>query len=126
MMQVSDVVYGGHEEDGEHMMSEHRCPAIRRRDTQLIGRCTWPACKDANGVCAYSPPPRPAFSPTDPVAALVHLRAEMIRIANEVDALADLPSIREVRGHAPALGDKIRNAAMAREMVSASERKASA
>ena len=120
----ADIAYGGHEEDGEHKIGEHRCPAILR-GTRLVGRCTWPACKDANGVCAYSPPPRQPFWPTDPVAALVHLRAEFVRIANEVDALADLPSIREVRGHAPALGEKIRNIAMAREMVSASARVAS-
>ena len=135
----ADIAYGGHEEDGEHKIGEHRCPAILR-GTRLVGRCTWPACKDANGVCAYSPlpaqtPRRRAYedgqdwlghqSGPDPIAALVHLRAAMVRIANEVDALADLPSIREIRGRAPALAEKIRNMAMAREMVSASARVAS-
>jgi hypothetical protein len=117
----ADVAYGGHEEYGEHKMSEHRCPAIWRGERRIAGRCTWPLCKDANGICAYSPQSPPALAPSSPVNALVRLRAEMVRIANEVDALADLPSIREVRGHAPALGEKIRNVAMAADMVEASK-----
>lgn len=125
MTNPADVAYGGHEEYGEHKMSEHRCPAIWRGERRIAGRCTWPLCKDANGVCAYSPPPQPTSSLPDPVAALVHLRAAMVRIANEVDALADLPSIREVREHAPALGERMRNTVMAPEMVSASTRVAS-
>jgi hypothetical protein len=59
---------------------------------------------------------------TDPISTLIHLRAEMVRIANEVDALADLTSIRNVRAAAPAVSLRLRNTAMTREMVEASER----
>jgi hypothetical protein len=52
---------------------------------------------------------------------LLHLRAKMARIAHEVDALADLASIVDVRTHAPAVAEKIRNAVMAPDCVSASE-----
>jgi len=47
--------------------------------------------------------------------SLLRLRAEMVRIANEVDGLADLASIVNVRTHAPILAEKIRNAVMRAE-----------
>jgi len=53
---------------------------------------------------------------------LLHFRAQMVRLALEVEALADLPSIRDVRGHAPELARRMRDAAMTREMVEGSER----
>ena len=64
MTHPADVAYGGHEEDGEHKMVEHRCPAIWRGEKRLAGRCTWPMCKDANGACAYSPLPAPGPVPS--------------------------------------------------------------
>jgi len=59
---------------------------------------------------------------TDPIAALVQLRAEMLRIAHEVEALSDLASIRDVRTWAPLVAEKMRRVAMTREMVAASTR----
>ena len=47
--------------------------------------------------------------------SLLRLRAEMARIANEIEGLVDLASIVNVRTHAPALADKIRNAIMKAE-----------
>ena len=58
----------------------------------------------------------------DPTTALIRLRAEVVRLAHEVDALADLPSIRDVRRQAPELARRMRDAAMTREMVDASAR----
>ena len=46
---------------------------------------------------------------------LLRLRAEMARIANEIEGLADLTSIVNVRTHAPTLAEKIRNAIMKAE-----------
>jgi hypothetical protein len=60
----------------------------------------------------------------DAATALVRLRAEMVRIAHEVEALADLRGIADVRAHAPNIARKMRDAAMTREMEQASKRDA--
>lgn len=94
------------------------------------GRCREPGGTCFPGPCErYVNQPRTA-APTlpktapDPVAALLHLRAEMVRMALEVDALADLGSIVAVRAQAPVISDRMRNAAMRREMEEASNRRA--
>lgn len=58
----------------------------------------------------------------DPVTALIALRAEMVRLAHEVEALTDERSIVDVRKVAPVIANRLRDAAMRRDMVEASKR----
>jgi hypothetical protein len=59
---------------------------------------------------------------TDPVAALVSLRAAMVRLAHDVEGMADSGRIAIVRKGAPVLANRMRDAAMAAGMVEASKR----
>lgn len=69
-----------------------------------------------------SDPVLQSTAPADPVTALVHLRAEIVRLAHEVEGLVDYGSISGVRRAAPLLAERFRNAAMARDMVEACKR----
>ncbi len=59
---------------------------------------------------------------TDAISELVRLRAEMLRIAHEVDGLADERSIGGVRKMAPIVAGYLRDAAMRRSAVEACKR----
>ena len=61
-------------------------------------------------------------TPPDPVTQLVRLRAEMDRIAAEVEGLVDCASIASVRAMAPRLAERMRDAALAPDMVKACKR----
>lgn len=56
---------------------------------------------------------------TDPATALLRLRAQIARLSHEVDALADLRGIANVRVNAPILADRIRAMVMANGVVEA-------
>ena len=58
----------------------------------------------------------------DAITELVRLRADMVRIAHEVEGLADERSISGVRRMAPVIGNMLRDAAMRRSAVEASKR----
>jgi hypothetical protein len=60
--------------------------------------------------------------PSDPIAALVRLRAEMVRMAHEADELAEAGTTRKGRATALSLARRMRDAAMASEMVDACRR----
>jgi hypothetical protein len=55
----------------------------------------------------------------DTTSLLIRLRAEMVRLAHEVEALAELSSIVSIRTLAPPLANKMRDAAMKRELMEA-------
>lgn len=65
----------------------------------------------------------PVCMTTDTISSLVHLRAEIIRVAHEVDALADLAGIADVRRKAPLVAERLRSVAMTQEMKQACERR---
>ena len=59
---------------------------------------------------------------SDAITELVRLRADMVRIAHEVEALADERRISDVRKMAPVVAGWMRDAAMRRGVVEACKR----
>ena len=58
----------------------------------------------------------------DMIGLLIRLRAEIVRLSHEVKFLGDLSSISRVRTSAPLLANKMRDYAMASDLVAACER----
>lgn len=58
----------------------------------------------------------------DPVTTMLHLRADVLRMLAEIEALADLPSIAHVRTRAPAVAGRMRGIVNKPEYVEASKR----
>lgn len=59
---------------------------------------------------------------TDPITALVRLRAEVVRMAHKADELAEGGTTRKGRAAALSLARRMRDAAMASDMVEACKR----
>lgn len=59
---------------------------------------------------------------TDAVTALIRLRASIVRLAHEVEGMADSGRIAVVRREAPILANRLRDVAMAPAMIEASKR----
>lgn len=59
---------------------------------------------------------------TDPITALVRLRAQIVRLAHEADELAEGGTTRRGRAIALSLARQMRNAAMSSEMIEACKR----
>ena len=57
---------------------------------------------------------------TDPRTALIRLRAEMVRLADELVMISDKADVYELQGHISVVAHRMRDAAMTREMVDAS------
>lgn len=64
----------------------------------------------------------PTKQTADPITSLVKLRAEVMHLAYEVDALSDARGIAEVRKRAPCVGERIRALVMRPEFVEACKR----
>ena len=63
-----------------------------------------------------------AFPAADPVTALIRLRAEVLRMALDVEALAERRGIAHVRHQVPRLADRFRQIAARHDYVEASRR----
>lgn len=95
-------------------------PAIKRV-RQVKGLALKEAWDWVNAL-GVRPPEKPAVTRYDPVTALVALRAEVVRLAHEVEALTDERSIVNVRKLAPMVASRLRDAAMRPDMQEASKR----
>ena len=58
----------------------------------------------------------------DLISEMIHLRATMLRMADKVEGLAELPSITTVRHSAPALAEQIRQIVVAPRLIEACKR----
>ena len=56
------------------------------------------------------------------ISAMIHLRADMLRLAGMVDSMVDLASITQVRFYAPKIAERMRVAVSKPEYVAASTR----
>lgn len=95
-------------------------PAIKH--ARAVKRCTLQEALTWVRGLGVNPPDEFELSRFDPVTALVALRAEMVRLAHEVEALTDERGIVDVRKRAPVIANRLRDAAMRRDMVEASKR----
>src|SRR5690349_17537504 len=79
-----------------------------------------PRCGLTSTLLGTHPLPDSAKQTADPLTALVKLRAIVLRMAIEVDELAEGGTTRKGRSVALSLATRMRNAAMATSMVEAS------